>query len=133
MMANDHLGHVMSLYKALDSVILQEHNTDLVCLRYTCQLDSDVEFGSQPASHPSVQVDNIGEQNYLAIDVTSLSNVLCKNCPDVAYVSVRKTAWVRTHTSVGSSVNDYTDSLQQLKHSMPFRYEKTKLILTREN
>jgi hypothetical protein len=44
MMANDHLGQIISLYKALDAVILQEHNSDLVCLRYTCQLDSDVEF-----------------------------------------------------------------------------------------
>jgi hypothetical protein len=65
MMATDHLGQVIRLYKALDAVILQEHNTDLVCLRYTCQLDSDVEFGAEhptrkAASHPSVQVDNIG-------------------------------------------------------------------------
>ena len=65
MMATDHLGQVVSLHKALDAVILREHNTDLVCLRYTCQLDSDVEFGAEhpthkAASHPSVQVDNSG-------------------------------------------------------------------------
>jgi len=67
MMATDHLGQVISLYKALDAVILQEHNTDLVCLRYTSQLDSGVEFGAEhpthkAASHPSVQVDNIGNK-----------------------------------------------------------------------
>ena len=67
MMATDHLGQVISLYKALDTVILQVHNTDLVCLRYTCQLDSDVEFGAEhptrkAASHPSGQVDNIGNK-----------------------------------------------------------------------
>ena len=67
MMATDHLGQVISLYKALDVVILQEHNTDLVCLRYTCQLDSDAEFRAErpthkAASHPPVQVDNIGNK-----------------------------------------------------------------------
>ena len=68
MMATDHLGQVISLYKALDCVILQERNTDLlVCLRYTCQLDSDVGLSAKhsthnAARHPSIQVDNIGNK-----------------------------------------------------------------------
>jgi hypothetical protein len=67
MMANDHLGQVISSYKALAAVILQERNIDLVCLRYTCQLDSDVELSAEhpthnAAMHPTIQVDNIGNK-----------------------------------------------------------------------
>jgi hypothetical protein len=39
------------------------------------------------------------------------------------YTLVRKTAQARTHTSVGSSLNGYTGSLQQLPHSLPLRSE----------
>jgi hypothetical protein len=65
MTATDHLGQVISLHKALYAVILHAHNTDLGCLWYTCQLDSDVVLGAEhqthkAASHPSVQIDNIG-------------------------------------------------------------------------
>ena len=67
MMATDHLGHVICLYKASDAVILQVRNTDLGCLRYTCVLDSKVYFGAEHqthkrASNPSVRVENIGNK-----------------------------------------------------------------------
>jgi len=55
--------------------------------------------------------------------VTYLSDVLCQSCPNVEYVNVRNTACVRTLTNGASSLNGYTDSLQQLRHSLRFRYE----------
>ena len=55
--------------------------------------------------------------------VTYLSDVLRQSCPNLGYVIVRNTAWDQTHTSGASSFIGYSESLQQLKHSLQFRYE----------